>query len=151
MASLQFNNLMNPWLPWYLSTIPIYPVVTLPVALYCINVVNSRFSVPVVRSRASHLLDFVFGLLQFVGFVGELQFGFSFPLPLQQQLAVLPLLPRLHAVVKHTLETRTQTTGAFQSCKNALYVIFGARIVFRESILRIIHRIIKLWSSFSNK
>lgn len=68
-----------------------------------------------------HLLDFVFGLLQLVWFVGELQFGFSFSLPLQQQLAVLPLLPRLHTVVKHTLHTHRTTV--FIGCDN--FCLFG--------------------------
>lgn len=57
--------------------------------------------------RPSYLFDLVFGLLQFVWFVGELQFGFSFPFLLQQHLTVLPLLPRLHTVIKHTLSKHT--------------------------------------------
>ena len=57
----------------------------------------------------SHLFDLVFGLLQLVWFVGELQFGFSFSFLLQEHLTVLPLLPRLHTVVKHTLQKHTHT------------------------------------------
>lgn len=91
-------------------TAPVYihPFIFLPPSLPPSICPSVRQSVrPSVRP--SHLFDLVFGLLQFVWFVGELQFGFSFSFLLQEQLTVLPLLPRLHTVVKHTLRTNIHT------------------------------------------
>lgn len=59
-----------------------------------------------VAASVCYLTDLLFGLLEFVWFVGPQQLGLGLSLLLQRALSLLPALPCTYALVKTSLKTR---------------------------------------------